>query len=143
MSEDAEKAAAEDHRKHLELIQAVIARLASSSAFAKTWSVTLSAAAFAFAVLHPEKWQIAFVVTGLVVFLAVLDSRYLHQERLFRRLYESARTGDVDVFSMDKDSCRPTVTLWSAIASWSILGFYGPLFAVGFVLLGVARASTA
>lgn len=38
----------EDQRKHLDFIQAVIARLASSSAAAKGWGLTVATAAFGF-----------------------------------------------------------------------------------------------
>lgn len=61
---------------------------------------------------------------------AALDSYYLWQERLFRRLYvkvaarpESDRTD----FDMGIGEFKDAETWWAAICSRTILGFYGPV----------------
>ena len=120
----------EDQRKHLDFIQAVIARLASSSAAAKGWGLTVATAAFGFSAT-----KAAPVVAGLgvvvVIFFGILDSYYLREERLFRYLYDDARKGNVEVYSMNKNDYSSRCKRGSVIRSWSLLGFYGPLLLVG------------
>lgn len=75
------------------------------------------------------------VVAGLglvvVVFFGLLDSYYLREERLFRHLYDDARRGKVEVYSMDKNAYSSKCNRGSVVRSWSVLGFYGPLMLVG------------
>jgi histidine triad (HIT) family protein len=120
----------DDQRKHLEFIQAVITRLASSSAAAKGWGLTVATATFGFSAAK----AVPFVaILGLVVILcfAVVDAHYLREERLFRELYNEARTGSVDLYSMDKDRYAWTCTRRQVLCSWSVAGFYTPLVVVG------------
>lgn len=120
----------EDQRKHLEFIQAVIARLASSSTATKGWGLTVATAAFGFSATKAVP-----VVAGLglvvVIFFGILDSYYLREERLFRYLYDDARRGKVGVYSMNKNEYSSKCKRRSVIRSWSVLGFYGPLLLVG------------
>ncbi|MCA1702912.1 MAG: hypothetical protein LC808_06415 [Actinobacteria bacterium] len=120
----------EDQRKHLEFIQAIIARLASSSAAVKGWGLTVASAAFGFSATKAVP-----VVAGLglviVVLFGLLDSYYLREERLFRYLYDEARTGAIEVYSMKKDAYADRCTRRKVIHSWSVLGFYGSLLLVG------------
>lgn len=120
----------EDQRKHLEFIQAVIARLASSSNATKGWALTVAAVAFGFSATKAVP-----VVAGLglvvVIFFGLLDSHYLREERLFRYLYDEARRGKVVVYSMNKNEYSSECQPRSVIRSWSVLGFYGPLMLVG------------
>jgi len=120
----------DDQRKHLEFIQAVIARLSTASSTAKGWGLTVALAAYGYSASR----TIPFVaVLGLisVCFFAVLDSYYLHEERLFRELYNDARKGCIDVYSMDKNVYKNRCPRRQVIGSWSIVGFYGPLALVG------------
>jgi hypothetical protein len=127
----------EDQRKHLDFIQAVIARLASSSAAAKGWGLTVATAAFGFSATKAVP-----VVAGLglvvVIFFGILDSYYLREERLFRYLYDDARKGNVEVYSMNKNDYSSRCKRRNVIRSWSLLGFYGPLLLVGLGVLGWA-----
>ena len=61
----------EDRRKHLEFVQAVIARLSQSSATAKGWSLTIAGAAFGFSALN-EVWYLSLL--GLAVILSFVLS---------------------------------------------------------------------
>jgi hypothetical protein len=94
-----------DHTfKHLELIQAVIARMAQNSFFIKGWSIALVTATLAVA-----SQKLSLPVSLLALFPAVafwlLDAYYLRQERLYRRLYnfvaENGRTPAGGNFSME------------------------------------------
>lgn len=120
----------EDQRKHLEFIQAVISRLASSSTASKGWGLTVATAAFGFSATKAVP-----VVAGLglvvLTFFGILDSYYLREERLFRYLYDDARRGKVGVYSMNKNEYSSKCKRSSVIRSWSVLGFYGPLLLVG------------
>lgn len=120
----------EDQRKHLEFIQAVIARLTSSSTATKGWGLTVATAAFGFSATKAVP-----VVAGLglvvVIFFGILDSYYLREERLFRYLYDDARQGKVGVYSMNKNEYSSKCKRWSVIRPWSVPGFYGPLRLVG------------
>lgn len=76
----------EDRHRHLDLISAVIGRMAASSAAAKGWSVTLAGAAFGVALVR-DSWP--FIALGILVLLAfgALDARYLNAERRARDVY--------------------------------------------------------
>lgn len=127
----------EDQRKHLDFIQAVIARLASSSATVKGWALTVAAFVFGFAAT-----QAVPVVAGLglvvVTVFGLLDSYYLREERLFRYLYDDARQGNIEVYSMNKNAYSSKCRRLSVIPSWSVLGFYGPLLLLGIGMLAWA-----
>lgn len=127
----------EDQRKHLDFIQAVIARLASSSAAAKGWGLTVATATFGFSATKAVP-----VVAGLglvvVLFFGLLDLYYLREERLFRRLYDDARRGKIEVYSMNKDAYTSEIKRRNVIGSWSLRGFYGPLLLVGLTVLAWA-----
>lgn len=87
--------------KHLEMIQAVITRLANNSFLIKGWTLTIAAAFFAFLAKNLS-WKIAATAYIPVVAFWLLDAYYLRQERLYRYLYEDARRPEskVEPFSM-------------------------------------------
>jgi hypothetical protein len=103
--------------KHLELIQAVISRMAGNSALLKGWSVTLSSALVGWA--SANNAHIKYAILGFLppVFFAVLDAFYLRQERLFRKLYDYIRLLDdaewqKDPFTMDTRPFAGLVQRW-------------------------------
>jgi hypothetical protein len=119
----------EDQRKHLDFIQAVIARLASSATAAKGWGLTVATAAFGFSTTRAAP-AVAALGLVVVIFFGTLDSYYLREERLFRYLYD-ARQGNIEVYSMNKNDYSVKCDRRSVVRSWSVLGFYGPLLLVG------------
>jgi hypothetical protein len=118
--------------KHLEFIQAVVARLARNSFAYKGWAITLVAAVFALATKASEP---RFLLVALVpaIFFWGLDAYYLRQERLFRQLYDAVRNLDPEdwkdsPFVMDtrphaKDVPTWFRTCWSGTIAW----LYGPM----------------
>lgn len=133
--------------KHLEFIQATIARQASHSFAVKGWSLTVSAALFAFTSANLSVWM------GLVALLpplafAYLDAFYLRQERLFRMLFNasaapnsSIRTFDMSTLAFCEGEKFPTCRYWGRRGvlrsnSWRL--FHGMIFSFGLVLIGVA-----
>ena len=77
--------------EHLKLIQAVVNRLATNSLECKKWSVALTSALLGWATLQStQRYMFAVAFIPAVVFW-LLDAYYLHQERLFRDLYDQTR----------------------------------------------------
>lgn len=115
--------------KHLELVQAVITRMAGNSFLLKGWSVTLVSALFA---LASKEADVRYVLVSYfpAVMLWFLDGYFLFQERLFRNLYNQVRlaqSGETD-FSMDTSGLdRGTATWLSALFSKTLLIFHGIL----------------
>ncbi|MEV0219576.1 hypothetical protein [Streptomyces sp. NPDC050704] len=131
-----------DQVKHLEFLQAVVSRLGNNSFLVKGWALTLTGGLLAFAA-GSASWSI--VLTGLIVLVAFwfLDGYFLHQERLFRMLYDDVRRpgSTVDPFSMDPRPYADRVGWRRSAFSQTLSLFYGGLcvahvaFLVG-VLLG-------
>ena len=83
----------EDKRKHLELVQGVINRMASNSFMLKGWAVTLIAGIFALAGKDTDKLYFLVAYVPIIIFWG-LDAYYLLQERLYRSLYDKVRQTD-------------------------------------------------
>ncbi len=79
-----------DRLKHLELIQAVVTRVAGNSFLLRGWSVTLVGALLAVSAKETQVLFAALTVFPTVAF-AILDVYYLRQERMFRGLYDKVR----------------------------------------------------
>jgi hypothetical protein len=144
--------------KHLEFIQAVIARLAGNSFLIKGWALTVTGAFYGFAV-HGSDWRLAAL--GLLPAMTFwgLDGYFLRQERLFRSLYNAVRKDDggVDAFCMrplhHPDAVGTVGTRlrvpmawavrgWLRVsATWTLLGLYVPLLVVGVALASVLAAT--
>ncbi|MFL6261646.1 MAG: hypothetical protein ACJ76Y_18270 [Thermoanaerobaculia bacterium] len=79
----------EDKRKHLDLLQGVISRMASNSFLLKGWSVTLASALFGLSAKDAEPKLALLALLPILVFWG-LDAYYLGYERQFRVLYTKA-----------------------------------------------------
>lgn len=87
----------ENKRKHLELIQNIITRMASNSFMLKGWAVTLVAGIFALSSKDADKLYFLVAYIPIIVFWG-LDAYYLLQERLYRSLYDKIRsTNEQDI----------------------------------------------
>ena len=128
---------------HLEMVQNVITRMASNSFALKAVTVTLTAGVLAFtgAVTNPTP-KILLAALVPIVMLWGLDAQYLRLERLFRRLYDAIRRGEVEEpFSMDITRYAPAEQHVVRIAlSWSVVAFYAPIALVLLVLWGLLSA---
>jgi hypothetical protein len=117
------------------MTQAVIARVAESSATVKNYCVTLATAICGLAITVGRP---SLVILGLLPIFgtALLDAQYLRVERGYRELYNSIREAEWSGRpSFDLESgYRANVSLVDSLHSWSILGFYLPL-AIGVVLV--------
>jgi hypothetical protein len=124
--------------KHLEFIQAVIARLANNSFFMKGWALTAAGLFYGFAV-KGTSWPVAAI--GLLPTVAFwgLDAYYLRQERLYRRLYDAVRREDASIepFSMNAQPFADEVAEFLAtVLSKTELPFYGGILVIGMAVIG-------
>jgi hypothetical protein len=119
----------EDRGRHLELIQGIVARMAGNSFMLKGWSVTLAAGLFALAARDSD-WRVAAIALLPTVAFWCLDAYYLHQERLFRGLYDAVRSGQAEAFTLDTSLVRAKVRSWRrALGASAVLGVHGPILA--------------
>lgn len=119
----------ENKRKHLDMIQGVVNRLAQSSFLLKGWSVVLVSALFALAAGSTQPLFVYLAYFPAIAFW-VLDGYFLWQERLFRALYDHVRVLDEDAidFSMDTSSVRDRVDPWrDVVLSKTLVIFHGTL----------------
>jgi hypothetical protein len=103
MSEADRTAFSPERIKYLEMIQAVIARLASNSFLIKGWTIAATGAFLGFAVSSDQPWLAVPSATITAMFWA-LDSYYLRSERLFRLLHDRVRQpqrDDYEPFAMN------------------------------------------
>jgi len=119
----------ENKRKHLEMIQGVVNRLAQSSFLLKGWSVLLVSALFALAAGNTQPLFVYLAYFPAIAFW-ILDGYFLWQERLFRALYDHVRALEEDAidFSMDTSLVRDRVRPWrDIIFSKTLIIFHGTL----------------
>lgn len=117
----------ENKRKHLELIQVIINRLAGNLFFLKGWTITLVTALFALSGKETNL-RYGFIAYLLVIIFWVLDAYFLSKERQFRCLYNDVRKlseNDID-FSMDisKYIKISKNNLPSSLFSVTLMSFY-------------------
>lgn len=79
----------DDQRKHLEMVQTTISRMAAQSFAVKGWSVTAVSALLAFAAGTRHQWVAVVALLPTVVFWG-LDSYYVSLERRYRALFDAA-----------------------------------------------------
>ena len=81
--------------EHLKMLQTVIARMAGNSFSVKTWCVTLVSALLGLGAKEDAK-NLVFVAFLPVLMFWWLDAYFLHQERLFRELFDQVRNNGKD-----------------------------------------------
>ena len=116
----------EDKRKHLDLIQGVITRMASSSFLLKGWSVTLTTALLGLSAKNPEPKLALVALLPILVFWG-LDAYYLGYEWRFRELYATAiKSLDSTDFGMTPQGLGFTGWLKAAFRP-AVVGLHLPL----------------
>ena len=133
-----------ERTKHLEFIQATIARQASHAFAIKGWSLTVATVIYAYTASNLSCWLAVLACLPAIAF-AWLDLFYLRQERLFRELYRNAFQPEtsVPVFDMDTKPYRdtdkyPLCSYRAVVKSSAWWPLHGMIIIVGLVLLGVA-----
>lgn len=128
--------------KHLEMLQQTITRMANNSFLIKGWSITLISALLAFA----TKDKISIMAwVALLPWLTfwVLDGYFLHQERLFRQLFDRYRKEAHDTptdFSMNTQVVREAVApVQQVIFSKTLIIFHGFLGTLIIAIIALAH----
>lgn len=118
----------EDKNKHLEFAQGVINRMGQNSFLIKGWTVTLVSALFALSAKDSNQKFVIIAYFPTVVFW-LLDSYYLYQERLFRKVYDHVRKEVTVDYSLNTKKIDKGFSDWaSAALSKTIILFYGVIF---------------
>lgn len=127
--------------KHLEFIQAVIARMNTNSFLVKGWAATLLSALTAFAAKDSDVRYVLVAYAALPAFW-LLDASFVATERRYRALYDSVAAQDeqqID-FLMDVSPFQARHTIPSAAVSHHLLLFYGvSVFCTLLVMFVLAR----
>lgn len=120
--------------KHLEFIQAAIARMANHSFLFKGWAVTIATALAAFAAIDSRKALLAIALITTALFWG-LDGYYLWLERGFVKLHEKvARTPNLNIdFKMKVDKSKRVRGWLGTLFRWHLLLFYGSIIVVDIV----------
>lgn len=79
----------DDKRKHFDLLQGAISRMASNSFLLRGWSITLATAMFGLAAKESKPDLALLALLPILAFWG-LDAYYLGYERRFRDLYRAA-----------------------------------------------------
>jgi len=119
--------------KHLEMIQAVIARMAGNSFALKGWAVTVAGAVLAFGADRKDTAVALLALVPAIVFWG-LDGYYLALERRFRALYDDVRTGkapaEEGAFSMNIAPYLASETVARAVFRPTVWPIYAALIVV-------------
>lgn len=117
--------------RELEMVQAIIARLAGYGAVIKNWCITVTTAVCGFGLTQHKPALVLLALFPIAIF-SILDAEYLRAERRYRAVFDRLRGEDwerMPAFDLRaKGASR--MEFASVYASWSILSFYLPI-AVG------------
>lgn len=120
---------------HLQMLQAVIGRMANASLLFRGWAITLVAGVFALSKTDTDRLFFLLAYFPILAFW-VLDGYYLSRERAFRDLYDAVRVKKTDEevdFSMDISKSKRT---WiEGCFSKPTMIFYGVLVACTLALM--------
>lgn len=128
--------------KHLEFIQAAIARMATNSFLFKGWAITIAAGLAAFAAVNTQAALLAIALVATVIFWG-LDGYYLWLERGFVALHNKVAAkeeADID-FSMRIDKTDAFRTWLKTCRRYHLLAFYGSVIAVEVIGIFVVKGS--
>ena len=118
----------ENKIKHLEMLQNTITRMSGNSFLLKGWTVTLMTGIFVLSDKDSNRLFFLGAYIPLFVFWG-MDAFYLHQERLFRKLYDYVRVRKPQQVDFSKKN-----RYLDCLFSITELGFYLPLLLLYSVL---------
>lgn len=117
---------------HMSMIQGIVTRLETNSFTLKALAMTLATAVLAFSgsVKNPN-WVYLLAGCFPVFVFWIMDAKYLRLGRLFRRLFDAVRLGNVDEsFKMDiKPYINDEQSVLRIAFSWSVIWFYCSIIA--------------
>lgn len=129
-------------QSYLNILQAIINRMAANSASTKTWCITIVSAVIVIIADKGKPQYVWISIIPLVLFL-ILDAYYLGLERQFRQVYnnfirklhyKSASIEDVFIIAPSGEMKGIFTSTIQAILSVSIWPFYGLLLLMLFVV---------
>ena len=124
--------------EYLEMIQAVVTRMAQNSFALKGWAVTLVTGLSAFSAVNRNRWIIVIAIIPIMLFW-FLDSYYLQQERKYRALYDNAVSDshECNLFDLKppKANKKDKTFFWQSFISRTEAGMYIPLLIVAVGIL--------
>jgi hypothetical protein len=132
----------EEKLKHLEFIQAAIARMATNSFLFKGWAVTIAAGLSAFAAVDSRTALLVIALVSTVMFWG-LDGYYLWLERGFIALHNCvAPKGENDPidFAMRPDREHAFCKWFQSCRRPHLVAFYGAMIAIDIVGIILIRS---
>ena len=121
--------------KHIDIVQSTITRMAQNSFAIKGWTITILVGLFVF--LQNDKFRNnIFIYLIPIIFFWLLDSYYLWQERLFRKLYNDiiVNVTEESDLSMNVTQYKNTVKFYSSLFSVTEIVIYLPLLLIVLLL---------
>lgn len=129
-----------DRLKHLDYIQAVIARLANNSFLMKGWALTLCSALLGLSASRAQA-SLALLALAPAAAFSLLDAYYLRQERAFRSMFRDvSESTELAAFEMNPRPYAKKEPWCKAIFSFSIAAFYGLIFLVSLLVWGAVAS---
>jgi hypothetical protein len=129
--------------KHLDMVQAVVARLGGNGFVVKGWAITIAGAFLGFAITRENGWLALAAALPTLMFW-FLDATFLRSERAFRLLFEEVRSGRAQPFFMNATAPsfleslaggdRSTVSWKAVVRRPSLKWFYGALILSAIVI---------
>lgn len=137
--------------KHLEFIQAIVARMAQSSVQTKSLLLPVVVATYGYA-LTQKSVSVSLLGIAAVLLFGYIDASYLRQEQAYRRLYNAVIEGTKEIpllslnLAEDTELVCEEKSFWKKSGevikewvfldpkvwlSWSIFPFYFGFFVVG------------
>src|SRR5262249_48800751 len=105
--------------KHLDMLQAAVARMAGVGVSLKNYCVTITTAVCGFAITL-QRPALALLSLLPIITFALMDAQYLRVERCFRGLFDQVRCedwGKLPSFEINLKSAQP-VSFWGTVFSW-------------------------
>ncbi|MCQ2799779.1 MAG: hypothetical protein MJ228_03320 [Bacilli bacterium] len=118
-----------DKIEHLKMIEDIISRMANNSIKAKEFTIAIVSLFGVLLSINSEK-QWLFVLIIPIIALWFMDSKYLQQERTFRKLYDFIRNKEDKIdFNMNPkqvklESTDHSLCFCNCLFSWSEVFFY-------------------
>ena len=126
----------ESKLKHIDIVQSTISRMAQNSFAIKGWTITVLVGLFVF--LQKDNFRNNMIIYLIpIIFFWVLDSYYLWQERLFRKLYNDiiVNVTEESDLSMNIIQYKAKVKFYSSLFSVSEIMIYLTLMLITLLLI--------
>ena len=139
MSDNGKKDSHDFFLKEIDIIQSIIKRMSHNSFLIKGWTITLVVVSL---LLKGTQEHMFLAIIPLVTFW-FLDSYFLRQERLYRKLYEwvieNRLKNDKEPFSMKTDRFTDDVSKFKTTFSRTLIWFYGVIAVLVGLYAGIVQ----